>query len=191
MASPPTQARLVVVKSMTYRGATKLWHNIYCLNSTTGPADNAHWTTFSDNVVNAEKAIFTGGQTIVETIGYEGGTNLPIFSKTYSTAATGSFTNYRQSPGDVAFVIRYTTTQRTSKNHPIYLFNYYHGCGSDNAGSADDLNTDQKNAATTYAAAWVTGFSDGTATFKKAGPRGAVAQSSSVLDHTRHRDFRN
>jgi hypothetical protein len=95
-------------------------------------------------------------------------------------------------PGDCAALVRYTTTQRTSKNHPIYLFNYYHGVYRADAASAsqyDDLQTGQGTAMTTYAGSWVTGFSDGTNAYKKAGPRGAVAQSGAAESKITHRDF--
>jgi hypothetical protein len=185
----PTQASIVVKKTFTYRGSTKVWTNRYFLNSTTGPADTAHWTTLSDAIVTAEKAIYASWMTIVETLGYQGGTDLPIFSKSYSTNGTGTFANAQATPGDVAAMVRYSTTARSAKNHPVYLFNWYHGALGDSTSNADVLNPAQKTALTTYAGAWVTGFSDGAVTFKKAGPRGAVAQDKLINNYLRHRDF--
>jgi hypothetical protein len=133
--------------------------------------------------------IFTNWTTIVETIGYNGGSDVPVYSKTYSTAGTSAATgNYP--PLEVAALVRYSTTQRTSKNHPIYLFNYYHNLlVNSTSGQQDKLSASQKTLLETYATAWVSGFSDGVTTYKKAGPRGAVAQGSFVEEYVTHRDF--
>jgi hypothetical protein len=68
------------------------------------------------------------------------------------------------------------------------LFNYYHGVVSV-AGGGDTILAAQSTAYGTYANAWVTGFSDGVTTYKKAGPRGAVAQGYVVETYITHRDF--
>jgi hypothetical protein len=85
--------------------------------------------------------------------------------------------------------VRYSTTARSAKNHPIYLFNYYHGIGSDGSAGVDVLDASQKAALETYATAWMAGFSDGTITAVRAGPNGATATSRLVLPEVRHRDF--
>jgi hypothetical protein len=144
----------------------------------------------SDLVVVDEAAIFVGGVTIVEAIGYAAGSDIPVWSKTYSQAATGSFANFQHTPGDAAAVLRYATTARTSKNHPVYLFNYFHGVGSDSTTNADDLNPAQKTAIEEYADDWMAGYSDGVNTYVRAGPNGATATARLVLSSVRHRDFR-
>lgn len=185
MAATPS---LKVTKSMHFKGGTKLWSNRYHFNGGT-PADSTHWTTFSDAVVTAEKAQFGTNVTIVGTTGYAAGSDVPVFSKTYSTAGTwtptGSF-----APGEVAALVRYATAARTSKNHPIYLFNYYHGLTVQTSSTTCDLLTAAlRTLMQTYAAAWLSGFSDGTNTYVRAGPNGATATGSSVEQYVTHRDF--
>jgi len=177
-AVAPTPS-IVVKKSTAYKGLTKVWSNRYHFNGGT-PADAAHWTTFSDAVVTAEKAILTTQTTIVGTIGYAAGSDVPVFTKTYSTAGTNSAAGVIVQHLDVAALVRYATDQRTSKNHPIYLFSYWHNVIANNASTPELLQTAQKTAMTTYATSWVTGFSDGSLTLTRAGPNGVTGSTPVV-----------
>jgi len=185
-----TTASLKVVKSFTYRGVLRQFSNRYHFDGG-APSDNAHWTTLSDAITNAEKAIFSNimGVNIVASAGYAAGSDVPVFTKTYAVAATGVFTGAVPVPGDVAGLIRYSTAARTSKNHPVYLFNYYHTATRGTAQPNDELNAAQSVAMQTYAAAWITGFSDGTTTHHRAGPNGAAATGYLVEPYLTHRDL--
>jgi len=179
--------KVVVTKQMVYRGGTRLFTNSYHANGGV-PADNAHWNTLFDAIVNGEKAATMSDETITLCRGYVGAGTVAVHEKAYTTAGTQGATGVAV-PADVAAIIRYSTAARTSTGRPIYLFNYYHGTRALST-DRDKLDTTLKTAMATYAALWdTTGFSDGTNTFKRAGPRGADATGHVVGVYLTHRDF--
>lgn len=185
MAATPS---IKVVKTFTYRGASRTFSNRYHLSGGT-PADNSHWTTLSDAIVTAEKTLYTSLTSITATFGYAAGSEVPVYSKTYSTAGTGSFASGVPAPGDAAAIIRYATAVRTSKNHPLYLFNYYHAATLASTGG-DTVHATLVTNLGVYAALWdTTGFSDGSSTYKRAGPNGANATGHTVPSMITHRDL--
>lgn len=194
MASdPPIAPSIKVIKRFTYRGVTRDWSNRYFFTDLV-PADNTKWTTFSDAVVAAEKAMLPSGGTglapiIVGTVGYDAGSDVGVFSKAYSVNGTLAPSTQPFAPGDCAMLVRYGTSSRTSKNHPIYLFNYYHSVLTAGTSTGDTVYSSQVTAAGTYAAAWVTGFSDGSVTHKRCGPQGHTAIGYVVATYVHHRDF--
>lgn len=185
MAATPS---VKVTKSFLFRGSAHLWTNRYHFNGGT-PADIAHWNTLFDAITAAEKAIFPSTVTIVTATGYAAGSDVPVAVKTYSLAGTGSWASSVATPGDVAGLVRYATAVRTAKNHPVYLFNYYHGVAYA-TGTPDIISVGQKASMATYAGTWVSpGFSDGTTSYNRAGPNGANATGVVVENDLTHRDF--
>lgn len=186
MAAAPS---IKIIKSIPWKGGVQNWSNRYHFTGTL-PADSTHWTTLSDAIVAAEKLLFNPYVKIVEAVGYDAGSDVPIFSKAYGSAAcTASNTGDVQS-AEVVALVRYGTATRTSKNHPLYLFNYYHGAYCTSSTANDWLLNGQKTLLGTYAAEWLTGFSDGAVNHTRCGPNGDVATSQVVESYVTHRDFR-
>jgi hypothetical protein len=188
MATPPTHDSVRITKQFTYEGAPKLWGNRYFVSAAV-PA--GQYTAAIDAVVALEKAILPAAVVIVKGEYIKAGTDVPVAEETLNVPGTFAAANMHGVPGDCAAVVRYTTSQRTSKNHPIYLFNYYHGCTTDATASADLLLPAHKAAYESYAQQWVNGitYGGGAGTLLRCGPRGAIALSRSVDQYVRHRDF--
>jgi hypothetical protein len=195
--TPDTRHSIVIVKSMTYRGTTREFSNRYHFEGAL-PTDPSAWTAFSDLIVAAEKAIYDTTITIVRSVGYDSGSASStnphgdaVFTKVYSQAGTGDFSSDgRRSPGDAASIVRYSTPARSARNHPVYLFNYYHGVFQ-LTGNPDNISTVQKAALQTYGDHWVAGFTADGSARERCGPRGAVATGATVNNTVRHRDFPN
>lgn len=188
---------IVIYKEGDYRGGTKRWSNRYHFEGDL-PSDDSAWEAFADAIVAEEKLIYTDDTTIVEAVGYDADSATStnphgdaVWTKSYTTAGTGGpWATSQASPGDAASLVRYSTAARSSKNHPVYLMNYYHGCWAD-AGASDNLNAALKVQLEEYAEDWVAGFTcDGTAR-ERCGPHGAVATGYRVDPYVRHRDFPN
>lgn len=187
MAATPS---LKVIKSFAFKGGTRQYSNRYHFLGGT-PADATHWHTLMDAVVLVEKTTISSGTTIVEAVGYAAGSDVPVATKTYSTAGTLTpVSGYNQAPGEVAALLRFSTNARTTKNHPIYCFNYFHNVFLHSPTTdADVLDANQKTAITTFGTDWVSGFSDGTITATRASPNGAACTGAIVEQYVTHRDF--
>lgn len=195
MATPDTRSSLVVTKTMTYKGSTVFWSNRYHV---TGPETITleEFEVLADAVTAAEQDALTGDQEIVEVTWSDASTatstnphGLVTQTKTYALSGTTAPGDALATPGDCATFIRYSTDARSTKNHPIYLFNYYHGPKSEESNPVDILHPTIRTRWLTYGTAWLAGFSDGTNTRVRCGPRGANATAREVPEYITHRDF--
>ncbi len=187
MAATPS---VRIVKTSSFKGGNRTWSNRYHFNGGT-PADATHWHTLMDAITAVEKTTIASAHSITLAVGYAAGSDVPVASKTYSLAGTLTpAANFNQLPLGVAALVRYATNARSVKNHPIYLFNYVHGAIILNTfAGMDKLDANQKSALNTYAADWISGFSDGSITAVRASPNGAAATGAIVEEYVTHRDF--
>jgi hypothetical protein len=187
MAATPS---IKVIKQFTYRGQTKQFSNRYHFSGGT-PANSTAWGNLLDDIIASEKTVFGSNVTIVGGIAYAAGSDLPLYNFTRSVAGTLSTGSKTQGSGDSCILQRWSTAARTSKNHPVYLFSYWHGVWVANADPGDNLDTLQYNHAQGHANQWITGFTDGSTTYHRAGPNGAVATGYFTSPYIHHRDFTN
>jgi len=186
MAATPS---IKFLMQSSYRGGTKAWSNRYHFTGGV-PADAAHWLALYNAVVADLKACWKPGETIIEgAIGYNAGSDVPVWSGGAVTACTAPWGGGPLCPLADAALVRYSTTARSSKNHPVYLFNYYHAVHRDPGSDVELLDSPQKSDFLGLANNWVAGYSDGTNTYKRAGPNGATAVGNEVEPYITHRDF--
>lgn len=182
------EASIRVVFTSPYRGGTKDWS--IRLHVTGGAwQDQAHFNTYSDNLTTPIRSVTSTRTTLKETVGYNPGSDVPVFSKTYNQVGTQALSGPSFAPLECCYLVRFTTTQRSAKNHPIYLFQYLHDAMVDAATTPDVPRADVKAAWQTRVNGWVAGISDGTLNRVRCGPNGAVAQSAQVETYLTHRDF--
>lgn len=190
MAATPS---VKIEKTFSYKGNTKRWSNRYHFNGGT-PADPSHWYTLFDAIVAAEKLCLRSNVNIVAAIGYNAGSDLPIASKSYSQAGSVALIGSEVDlTGDSAAILKWSTTARTTKNHPVYLMSYMHGLKRDPADPPNQLQVNHRLAFNAYGSAWQSGFSDGTNTYVRAGPNGATGTylAMTIPYYVTHRDFLN
>ncbi len=187
--APSTRPSLKILYTIPYRGGSKTWSCRFHLAGGT-PADAAHWAALALAVRNDLKAGISSGLSIVGSVGYAAGSEVPVWSEVVSVA--GTLATGTPATGDSAVYVRWTTDVRSTKNHPVYLANYFHGASWSGSGSSDTLLAAQKTVYDNFAAKFASGgagFSDGAVTYHRAGPYGAVGLVGSCNQYVRHRDF--
>jgi hypothetical protein len=186
--TPPSQISVKIRKSMPYRGNTVIWSNRWFFDKTTLPS-TADRDAIAQTIWNQELVQYTTKVTIVDAIWYAAGSDVPVSTSHPTGACTLATAGHVETPGDCASLLRFSTTQRTSKNHPIYLFKYFHDVRYDTGGNADTVSPVQSGRNLTLGNLLVAGITQGAVTYKVAGPQGAVGQGVVAEPLITHRDF--
>lgn len=185
-----TQYSVRVVKTFPFRGdPLKEFSNRYYFDGG-NVGDSSAWTTFFDALVLLEKTIHLSDAQIVACLGYAPGSDVAVASKTYTTAGTLTLSGAALTPGECSAILRMATTKRSTKNHPVYVFSYYHHVAYTTAsGSSDVLAAGQKTAIESYGNQWLTGFSVAGRTYKRTTPDGHATTGRVCDTWIGHRDF--
>jgi len=185
-----TQGSLRIVKTFPYRGdPLKEFSNRYYFDGSP-PGSSDDWHSLMDAVVTLEKAIYPATVTITQALGYEPGSDVAAASKAYTTAGTHVESGAVVVPGDCAVVLRMATTKRSSKNHPVYVFSYFHSAEIIPAGGSDAVAPGQKTAVENYGNSWLNGIAvSGLRSFQRTTPDGHATTGRFCEPWVGHRDF--
>lgn len=184
-----TQHSVRLIKQFGYRGSVKEFSNKYFFDGG-APSSSTAWHDLMDAVVLIEKTIYPSWVTISEAHGYGPTSGIALASRTYATVGTLATTNRSPTPGDCCAVLRMATSKLSVKNHPVYLFSYYHAaCWGVSSGDPDILFAAQKTAIENYGNDWLNGIVVSGRTYKRTGPDGTPTTGRFVEPWVGHRDF--
>lgn len=178
---------LRTVKSFTYRESPREFSNRYYFGNN-APSTPAEWDSLLDVVVGLERAIFQPSVTVVEAHGFEPPSDVAVHTKAYGQA--GILTGGDRCPGDCAAVLRQATNKRSVKNHPVYLFSYFHGACKD-PSDPDLLYATQLAAVDALGRAWSTGLDAGGKIYVRSTPDNHLCTGFHTETYVGHRDFQN
>lgn len=180
-----TQPSVRVIKEFSFRGATQQFSNRYYFTGGT-PSSDANWHTFFDQVKDYEKLCINAAVSIIEIHGYVAPSDVAVASKAYTQA--GSLSSGTDVPGECAALLRHGTSKLSSRNHPVYVFSYFHKCHRDSS-DADTLDATTKTALETYGGHWLSGITAGGITAVRSTPDGVAVNGTHVATFLTHRDF--
>lgn len=185
-----TQYSVRLVKTFAYEGdPVKQWSNRYFFDGG-APTDSTAWYALMDAISAAERPCYSSAVHQLAAYGYAPNSGVAVATKAYSVAGTLATSGLVATPGDCAGVLRQATTKRSVKNHPVYVFSYFHGVyWQATPGDPDALATTQKTALENLGAAWNTGLTVGARTYKRCTPDGHLVTGSAAEIWIRHRDF--
>jgi len=187
-----TQPSLRVVKQFPYRGnpLQRFTNRYYFDGSDPGP--EANWYALFDAWTLEEQRFQPGDTHIIEAHGFLPGSDVAVASKTYNLAGTLPAASAISTPGDCAAVLRMATTKKSVKNHPVYVFSYYHNAIYQGGTSdRDTLHPTMKSAMENFGDVLLNGLIVGARTYRRTTPDGHSVTGHHVEQYIGHRDFVN
>lgn len=186
-----TRVGIKLVFSFSWRGDTKVWSQKYHFTGPTEWETEAQFNTFVAALWDSVKESLPARVTCVEAVGYDADSDMPVHTLAIGEAGEYANTDNPQAPGEACMLWRFTTDARTSKNHPIYLFKWWHGMQTNGATSPDTLRSGIASTAAGPIGDLVDGISDGDNTRHYCGPNGAVALDGECEALLHMREFPN
>jgi hypothetical protein len=190
---PDKMASVRIIKEFNYLGSVREFSNRYHIG-TNMPQTGPQWDNLLTAIMSAEALMFTSfannGARVVKGVGIGPNSNLPVHELAFEHDGSLPATGLEAVPGDCAALLRCTTPDRSVRNHPIYLFSYWHSVHRDAGAGADRIATSQLAALQAYSDKWLAGFSDGTTTYHRSRPNNGTLITGGVVEtFFTHRDL--
>jgi hypothetical protein len=185
---PPARPSIRTRKSFQYRGSTRVFGNRWFFNGGV-PASNTEWDTLAAAVLSHEQDCYGTDVTFVDAVCYDSGSDVPVYTHTYSASGSYSPGSEVRMPGDCAGIVRMSTDARSTKNHPIYLYKFCRAVYREVGATFDTWSTFQSAHWKSLIDNWIAGLSDGAHTLTLADAKGLGAVSSLIEPLITHRDF--
>jgi hypothetical protein len=178
-----------------YRDGTKNWSTTF---HCTGPewADHDAAYTYSNGVWTAIQHAVLDTTTLNTIVAYNPGSDIPVYTMDWED--TGGYNDHSNpmTALEECMLIKWDTDARSVRNHPVYLFNFFHHVQSEGATNPDILRSGMRTTMDDNLATILAGISDGHITRFRCGPRAPevgydqpVATGAVTQHPLHHRDF--